>query len=84
MQPRKSNSDTTHECPAPGCMKRVPFEQFACARHWHSLPANLQTDLWREFRRNFGEESYFETRAMCLRALGLSEAEVFEQNAGVR
>lgn len=56
----------THECPAPGCGRRVPFERFACPQHWHSLPADLQSRLLFEYRRNFDEQTYLDARAACV------------------
>lgn len=76
-------NDTTHECPAPGCEKRVPFEKFACAVHWFTIPAPLRYALEREWRRNPGEDSYFQARAACLRALGVPENQIANANAGV-
>jgi hypothetical protein len=79
----ESMTDTTHECPAPGCDKRVPFEMFACKAHWFTIPTPLRSRLWSEWRDNPGEDSYFEVRADCLRALGVPEDQVAEENAGV-
>lgn len=56
----------THECPAPGCGRQVPFERFACTQHWFSLPAELRERLLFEYRRNFGEWSYLDARAACV------------------
>lgn len=67
----------THECPAPGCSVLVDFKTFACKTHWFTIPAPLRQELWREFRRNF------EARANCLRALGVPEESIAEENAGV-
>jgi hypothetical protein len=40
----------THECPAPGCEARVPFERFACRQHWFALPKAMQRRIWRAYR----------------------------------
>ncbi len=79
-----TTDDTRHECPAPGCTKRVPFEMFACRQHWFSIPVEIRHELWREYRHQFGEDSYFRARAACLRALGVAEEEIAQENAGVR
>lgn len=76
-------TDTTHECPAPGCVLRVRFDRLACIGHWRLIPGPVQRRLLREFRDNFGHESYFEARADCLRALGVPEHELADLNAGV-
>ena len=76
-------SDDTHECPAPDCTNRVPFERFACTHHWYAIPHHLRSQLWREYSRAFGEDRYWEVRAACLRALGVPESEIANENAGV-
>jgi hypothetical protein len=73
----------THECPAPDCAARVPFDVFACRPHWFTIPPLLRQRLWSEWRRNPGADSYFAARADCLRALGVPASDVAEQNAGV-
>lgn len=35
-------TDTTHECPAPGCTKRVPHQYLACGTDWRRLPEPLR------------------------------------------
>jgi hypothetical protein len=76
-------SDTTHTCPAPECDERVPFARLACRRHWSLVPHELQTRLLREYAESFGERSYFEARAACLRSLGIPDDQVAELNAGI-
>lgn len=78
-----SPSDSRHDCPAPGCTERVPFERFACRRHWYSIPSALRSRLWREYANAFGEDRYFAARAECLRALGVPEDQIADENAGV-
>ena len=43
-------NDTTHRCPSPGCMVRVPRSKFACVEHWRSLPKPMQTAITSEYR----------------------------------
>lgn len=38
--------DGTHKCPAPECVKRVPFRFFACYAHWRALPRDLQNRIY--------------------------------------
>jgi hypothetical protein len=76
-------TDTTHECPAPMCEERVPFVNLTCRAHWSLVPFDLQRWLLREYAENFGETSYFEARAACLRALGIPEDQVAGLNAGI-
>jgi hypothetical protein len=78
-----ATGDTTHECPAPGCETRVPFERLACRGHWHLISRPAQERLLREYAAHFGEAEYFEARAACLRELGIPEHEIAEMNAGV-
>jgi hypothetical protein len=77
------SDDEMHECPAPGCAARVPFERFCCPRHWRQISHLTQMRLHRAYRQDFGSESYFEARAACLREIGISEAEIADANAGV-
>lgn len=34
--------DTSHECPAGPCTRRVPFDRLACPTHWRMLPGRLK------------------------------------------
>lgn len=70
-------------CPAPGCDVLVTFSLFACRSHWFAIPVALRARLLREYSNNFGEASYYEARAACLRALGVPESEISSMNAGV-
>lgn len=76
-------TDTTHECPAPECDRRVPFEQFACRTHWFSIAGQLRRELLREWRDHPGEDSYFRVRARCLLALGVPAADIPGMNGGI-
>jgi hypothetical protein len=76
-------SDSRHDCPAPGCPHRVPFERFACKSHWFTIPRDLRNRLWREWDANPGADSYFAVRAECLAALGVPVEEIADTNGGV-
>lgn len=76
-------ASTRHECPAPDCEVTVPFEKLACHSHWYAIPRELRDRLAREYSHSFGERSYFEARAACLRALGVSEDDVASLNGGI-
>lgn len=84
-RPRTPASITAsrHHCPAPDCGREVPSSQLACRDHWYAIPPDLRTRLTREYSNHFGETSYFEARAACLRALGVPEDEIPPMNAGV-
>lgn len=75
--------DTRHDCPAPGCDKRVPFHILACKTHWYMIPKPVRDKLWREYDENFGETSYFKARAECLSVLGVEDADIPALNGGV-
>lgn len=64
--------DTTHECPAPACARRVPRHQFACGRDWYRLPYSLR----RPISANYGRDVAAHAEAMK------AAAEWYEQNAG--
>lgn len=74
---------TNHECPAPGCEKTVPFHIFACKQHWYTISTPARRELLREFRDNFGTDSYFQARARCLAELGWATEAIPLENAGV-
>ena len=76
-------TDATHECPAPGCERRVPFHIFACAPHWFLIAKPLRDRLNAEYSESFGEESYFEARAECLAVLGVPDDQIAALNGGV-
>jgi hypothetical protein len=76
-------SDDRHNCPAPGCHHRVPFDRFACKNHWFTIPQLLRARLWREWDENPGGDSYFAVRAECLAALGVPVDEIADANGGV-
>lgn len=40
-----------HECPAPGCERRVPSSQFACRAHWYSLPKDIRDAIWAGYNK---------------------------------
>ena len=75
--------DTTHECPAPGCEMRVPFDRLSCRGHWFLISNPTRERLLAEYGEHFGERSYFEARAACLRELGIPEHEIPDLNAGL-
>lgn len=43
--------DGRHECPWPGCTRRVQFEVWGCRQHWFALPDQLRTAIARSWRR---------------------------------
>lgn len=83
MPSRKSNSDSTHECPAPDCRVRVAFERLACPRHWREVPYPLRNQLNYLWREDPGSDAYFSARGRCLVAMGVAEADLADLNAGV-
>ncbi len=49
-----TTTDSTHECPGPGCTRRVPRSQLACSRHWFQIPPEIRSRLWSGFRQHDG------------------------------
>lgn len=43
-------TDSDHDCPAPGCTRRVPYEQLACRSHWYAIPKMLRLAVWSAYR----------------------------------
>lgn len=78
-----TGSDTTHECPAPGCTHHVPFERLACPRHWFKVRPGNRRSLLRLWRDKPGSDEYFACRAACLLDMGVAPADVASLNGGV-
>lgn len=52
-------NDTTHQCPAPGCTRRVPFHQAFCKAHWFCIPIAMRNRIhasWRKCGETLSEE----------------------------
>lgn len=60
--------DGTHECPAPGCEERCPFDRLACRQHWYSIPKKLRDALWRAWQVGTVAE-HAEARDACVKFL---------------
>lgn len=43
-------NDSTHECPGPGCKRRVPQNKLACPRHWSQVPPDQQSAVYTAYR----------------------------------
>lgn len=41
---------TTHECPRPGCNRRVAADEYACRGDWYALPVDIRQQIWRAWR----------------------------------
>lgn len=76
-------TDSTHECPAPGCPRRVPFDRLACPSHWYAISDTTRLALLRAWRDEPGTDAYFRVRARCLAELGVPADEIPAENAGV-
>jgi len=60
--------DQSHACPAPGCVVRLPFERFACRRHWFEIPPVIRGRLSRTWA-NGDTAIYLAAREQAVRAL---------------
>lgn len=40
-----------HLCHAEGCLTAVPPRLLMCLKHWRLVPADLQNEVWRTYRR---------------------------------
>lgn len=40
-----------HRCHHPACGRLVPPSLLACGPHWRALPAELQREIWRTYRK---------------------------------
>lgn len=38
-----------HDCAAPGCRKRVPWNWLMCQKHWDAVPTFLRVRLYQTF-----------------------------------
>ena len=59
-------TDTTHQCPAPACERRLPFRIFACPAHWRMLPFALRRDLTAAWNRTGAGTDYGAARLACV------------------
>jgi hypothetical protein len=46
--------DISHECPYPGCTRRVRRAQFSCPWHWTVLPSELRQRVRSNYGRDWG------------------------------
>lgn len=44
----------THECPGPGCERRVSAMMLACDRHWYQVPRHLRDAVYRAWNDGQG------------------------------
>jgi hypothetical protein len=77
------DTDTTHKCPAIGCLVYVAFEQLACKKHWNMVSTVSQSRLYRAWRNDPGSDTYFRARAQCLREMGVPADQVQKLNGGM-
>ena len=40
----------THQCPRPGCDKRIALSLYSCRPHWYELPGAMQREIWAGYR----------------------------------
>lgn len=59
-------ADTTHECPANGCTRRVSSEMLACAPHWRRVPNATKLAVYRTFRRGRNLPPHIEAMARAI------------------
>ena len=52
-------ADTTHECPARGCTRRVPRSKLMCFDHWAMVPAPIQRAVYDAYRRQPGGSDHW-------------------------
>lgn len=43
-------TDTTHECPGPGCERRVPRHQLACPKCYSRVHGDTKRELYEAYR----------------------------------
>ncbi|HEY7007315.1 MAG TPA: hypothetical protein VH395_00155 [Jatrophihabitantaceae bacterium] len=45
-----TTTDTSHQCPGPGCTARVPQHMLACRRHWYQVSRATRARVWEAYR----------------------------------
>lgn len=45
-----SPSDSKHNCPWPGCERRVPRHIWGCRQHWYMLPEDIRRKIGASWR----------------------------------
>lgn len=53
-----------HQCPAPGCGRRVPYHQLMCRTHWFAVPKHLRDAVYATWRLGAGAGSPEHTQAI--------------------
>lgn len=52
-------SELTHQCPAPGCKRRVvPDHRLSCPVHWFQLSSAVRSEVWRTYRTAPGSQEH--------------------------
>ena len=67
-----------HHCHAHGCDKSVPPRLMMCPKHWRMVPVDLQSRVWRTYRRGQENdkkpsESYILVQRSCVWAVFVAE-----------
>ena len=56
----------THECPHPGCNRRVPREYLSCRQHWFELPVALRLEIYNSYQAEPLGEAHVAAMAKAL------------------
>jgi len=46
-----------HQCPYPGCDRRIAYEQLACKPHWFTVSKPIRDRVWRAYRGSSGDHT---------------------------
>jgi hypothetical protein len=60
----ESGSRATHECPGPGCERRMPVHMLACKRHWYQVSAATRSRVWKAWANGAGAGTVEHTEAI--------------------
>lgn len=44
----------SHECPATGCDREIPYGMLMCSRHWYMVSPPLRTAVWNAWQDGAG------------------------------
>lgn len=61
--------DTTHKCPSPECIERLPYHILACKNHWYEVPPDLRSAVNRTWRSG-DTVAYLAAREAAVIAMG--------------
>ena len=61
-----SEVTASHQCPIRGCRRWVGAEFVMCGPHWKLVAPQMQANVYRHYRQDFGSDAYFAARGEAI------------------